>query len=168
MMTMMIIIITITIIIITTIINITMTLLICSGGCVWSFNKCNPFNCDIHLCRTADMLWRRVSSLNKFNPIYDHCYSFGIRTDLDLFTLCNFLFCNSLHPRMVTGPCFRILNLTHSHFMSFYDILCQIYILNWDILTVQAFATDCSCGIWCHGLTTRLLNVVPCFGNLVL
>ena len=29
------------------------------------------------------------------------------------------------------------------------------------------FATDCPCGVWCRGLTTCLLYVVPLFGNLV-
>ena len=32
---------------------------------------------------------------------------------------------------------------------------------------VPGFPTDCSCGVWCCGLTTRLLYVVPLFGNLV-
>ena len=32
---------------------------------------------------------------------------------------------------------------------------------------VTGFATDCPCGIWCHGLTTCLLYVGLLFGNLV-
>ena len=28
---------------------------------------------------------------------------------------------------------------------------------------VLGFATDCPCGVWCHGLTTRLLYVGPLF-----
>ena len=33
---------------------------------------------------------------------------------------------------------------------------------------VSGFATDCPCGVWCHGLTTRLLHVGPPFGNRLL
>ena len=32
---------------------------------------------------------------------------------------------------------------------------------------VPGFATDCPCGVWCRGLTTRLLYVGPLFLNLV-
>ena len=32
---------------------------------------------------------------------------------------------------------------------------------------VPGFATDCPCGVWCHGLTTCPLYVGPLFGNLV-
>ena len=31
---------------------------------------------------------------------------------------------------------------------------------------VPGFATDCPCGVWCHGLTTCLLYVVPFLRNL--
>ena len=30
---------------------------------------------------------------------------------------------------------------------------------------VSGFATDCPCGVWCQGLTTRLLHVGPPFGK---
>ena len=30
---------------------------------------------------------------------------------------------------------------------------------------VSGFATDCSCDVWCRGLTTGLLHVGPPFGN---
>ena len=33
---------------------------------------------------------------------------------------------------------------------------------------VSGFATDCPCGIWCHELTTCLLDVGPPFGNQIL
>ena len=33
---------------------------------------------------------------------------------------------------------------------------------------VSGFATDCPCGVWCRGLTTCLLHVVPPFGNRIL
>ena len=33
---------------------------------------------------------------------------------------------------------------------------------------VSGFATDCPCGVWCHGLTTCLLHVGSPFGNRVL
>ena len=33
---------------------------------------------------------------------------------------------------------------------------------------VSGFATDCPCGVWCHGLTTCLLHVGPPFGNWIL
>ena len=33
---------------------------------------------------------------------------------------------------------------------------------------VSGFATDCPCGVWCHGLTTCLLHVGPHFGNRIL
>ena len=33
---------------------------------------------------------------------------------------------------------------------------------------VSGFATDCPCDVWCRGLTTWLLHVIPPFGNLFL
>ena len=33
---------------------------------------------------------------------------------------------------------------------------------------VSGFVTDCPCGVWCRGLTTRLLHVGPPFGNRIL
>ena len=36
------------------------------------------------------------------------------------------------------------------------------------IITIQAFQTDCPCGIWCRGLTTCPLHVGPRFGNEIL
>ena len=33
---------------------------------------------------------------------------------------------------------------------------------------VSGFATDCPCGVWCHGLTTCLLHVGPPFGSRIL
>ena len=33
---------------------------------------------------------------------------------------------------------------------------------------VSGFATDCPCGVWCRGLTTRLLHIGPPFGNRIL
>ena len=46
--------------------------------------------------------------------------------------------------------------------------LCQLCILNYTIFYrgVSGFATDCPCGVWCHGLTICLLYVTPLFGNL--
>ena len=33
---------------------------------------------------------------------------------------------------------------------------------------VSGFATDCPCGVWCHGLTRCILHVGPPFGNRLL
>ena len=40
--------------------------------------------------------------------------------------------------------------------------------LGYFVIWVSGFATDCPCGIWCHGLTTCLLHVGPHFGNRLL
>ena len=63
------------------------------------------------------------------------------------------------------GPSFRISDSTWCRRTP----LCHISLLNLHILQgVSGLATDCSCGVWCRGLTTCLLYVGPLFGNRLL
>ena len=80
---------------------------------------------------------------------------------------------NIFHPRDVLQyvPLERFIYV-RSMFMYVYDsqIVCIKFILPTRIYYrgVSGFKTDCPCGVWCRRSTTRLLNVGPKFGNIVL
>ena len=63
------------------------------------------------------------------------------------------------HETMVCAVCLSVFLLSDSYVKSTFStrIFCR---------GVSGFATDCSCGVWCRGLTTSLLYVCPRFGNL--
>ena len=75
------------------------------------------------------------------------------------------VFYNPSPPGMffVPGPSLRISDSTWCHRTpsSSYStwMLCR---------GVSGFANDCTCGVWCRGLTTCLLHVGPPFGNRLL
>ena len=63
-------------------------------------------------------------------------------------------------------PCsFRISDSTWRHQTLYVTSSYSIWIF---CRGVSGFATDCPCGVWCHGLTTCLLYVCPLFGNRLL
>ena len=94
-------------------------------------------------------------SLVIIERIYIHCLIIIIKSEVWIITHCLRLG----HETVVCAVCLSVFLLSDSYVKSTFStrIFCR---------GVSGFATDCSCGVWCLGLTTTILYVGPRFGNL--
>ena len=77
------------------------------------------------------------------------------------------VFCNLSHPSMFLP--LDLLAEYRFNMVSSDPCMSHLAIPTWIFCReVSGFATDCPCGVWCHGLTRCLLHVGPPFGNWLL